>query len=88
MKVTTNFGDEGVTNPEPPTRIPFEFLGTGSEYFKIWLVNIILSILTLGIYSAWAKVRSMPIRLTQVMVAFDSVLRIADRVEALTCRDF
>jgi len=32
--------------------------------------------------------QTMPIRLTQVMVAFDSVLRIADRVEALTCRDF
>jgi len=32
--------------------------------------------------------KAMPIRLTQVMVAFDSVLRIADRVEALTCRDF
>ena len=40
-----------------PSRIPFEFLGTGSEYFKIWLVNIILSIITLGIYSPWAKVR-------------------------------
>ena len=37
--------------------IPFEFHGNGSEYFKIWLVNIILTILTLGIYSAWAKVR-------------------------------
>lgn len=37
--------------------LPFEFNGTGSEYFKIWIVNIILSILTLGIYSAWAKVR-------------------------------
>ena len=41
----------------PPSKIPFEFLGTGSEYFKIWLVNIILSIITLGIYSPWAKVR-------------------------------
>ena len=40
-----------------PSRIPFEFHGTGSEYFKIWLVNIILSIITLGIYSPWAKVR-------------------------------
>jgi uncharacterized membrane protein YjgN (DUF898 family) len=38
-------------------RLPFRFLGTGSEYFKIWIVNVILSILTLGIYSAWAKVR-------------------------------
>ena len=38
-------------------RVPLEFSGSGSEYFKIWLVNIILSVITLGIYSAWAKVR-------------------------------
>ncbi len=38
-------------------RIPFEFNGNGSEYFRIWIVNILLSIATLGIYSAWAKVR-------------------------------
>ena len=37
--------------------IPFEFHGSEREYFKIRLVNIILTILTLGIYSAWAKVR-------------------------------
>lgn len=37
--------------------LPFQFTGNGSEYFKIWMVNIVLSILTLGIYSAWAKVR-------------------------------
>jgi len=35
-----------------------QFCGTGGEYFKIWIVNIFLSILTLGIYSAWAKVRT------------------------------
>jgi uncharacterized membrane protein YjgN (DUF898 family) len=40
-----------------PSRIPFEFKGNGSEYFRIWVVNILLSIVTLGIYSAWAKVR-------------------------------
>ncbi|MBL1433044.1 MAG: DUF898 domain-containing protein [Gammaproteobacteria bacterium] len=38
--------------------LPFEFTGSGGEYFKIWIVNLILSILTLGIYSAWAKVRT------------------------------
>ncbi|MDR3390294.1 MAG: YjgN family protein [Sulfuriferula sp.] len=38
--------------------IPFEFSGKGFEYFKIWIVNILLSIVTLGIYSAWAKVRN------------------------------
>ena len=36
----------------------FEFSGSGSEYFKIWIVNILLTIVTLYIYSAWAKVRS------------------------------
>ncbi|WP_293776550.1 YjgN family protein [uncultured Oxalicibacterium sp.] len=35
----------------------FSFHGTGSEYFRIWIVNLLLSIVTLGIYSAWAKVR-------------------------------
>lgn len=37
--------------------IPFQFTGSGGEYFKIWIVNLCLTILTLGIYSAWAKVR-------------------------------
>lgn len=37
--------------------IPFSFSGKGGEYFKIWIVNILLTIVTLGIYSAWAKVR-------------------------------
>ncbi len=34
------------------------FTGRGSEYFRIWIVNILLSLLTVGIYSAWAKVRT------------------------------
>ncbi|WP_254448050.1 YjgN family protein [Ruegeria arenilitoris] len=36
----------------------FEFRGTAKEFFGIWIVNLLLSILTLGIYSAWAKVRT------------------------------
>ena len=36
-----------------------EFRGSASEYFGIWIVNILLTIITLGIYSAWAKVRRM-----------------------------
>ena len=35
----------------------FAFTGNAKEYFGIWIVNLILTILTLGIYSAWAKVR-------------------------------
>ena len=41
-----------------PRMSPFTFSGEGREYFGIWIVNILLSILTLGIYSAWAKVRN------------------------------
>lgn len=37
----------------------FQFNGRGTEYFKIWIVNVLLTILTLGIYSAWAKVRRL-----------------------------
>jgi uncharacterized membrane protein YjgN (DUF898 family) len=40
-----------------PKEIRVEFKGSGGEYFRIWLVNIALTLLTLGIYSAWAKVR-------------------------------
>jgi len=36
----------------------FKFTGKGLEYFSIWIVNVVLTILTLGIYSAWAKVRT------------------------------
>ena len=36
-----------------------QFTGTGEEYFGIWIVNLLLTIVTLGVYSAWAKVRKM-----------------------------
>lgn len=39
------------------TQHTFSFSGSGSEYFKIWIVNLLLTIVTLGIYSAWATVR-------------------------------
>lgn len=38
-------------------REQFHFTGNGGEYFRLWIVNVCLSIVTLGIYSAWAKVR-------------------------------
>lgn len=49
---------------EPPRRDggsvePFVFTGTTREYFGIWIVNILLTIVTFGIYSAWAKVRRL-----------------------------
>jgi len=38
-------------------RYPVEFTGTTGQYFRIWIVNLALTVLTLGLYSAWAKVR-------------------------------
>jgi uncharacterized membrane protein YjgN (DUF898 family) len=38
--------------------VPFQFSGAGGEFFRIWIVNLFLTIVTLGIYSAWAKVRT------------------------------
>ncbi len=37
----------------------FVFTGTGSAYFRIWIVNLLLTIVTIGIYSPWAKVRRL-----------------------------
>lgn len=42
----------------PVTRHTPEFRGKTGEFFGIWIVNVVLTVLTLGIYSAWAKVRS------------------------------
>ena len=36
----------------------FVFKGNAKEWFGIWIVNLLLSIVTIGIYSAWAKVRT------------------------------
>ncbi len=48
---------EGAGAGEPQTR-RLRFTASGREYFRIWIVNVALTLLTLGIYSAWAKVRA------------------------------
>ena len=47
-----------MTDTTTPSREGFEFRGNGRDFFAIWIVNLLLSIVTLGIYSAWAKVRT------------------------------
>ncbi len=44
-------------SPENTRVYPLSFTGSGGEYFRIWIVNLALTLLTFGIYSAWAKVR-------------------------------
>ncbi|PKH26448.1 hypothetical protein CIG19_01215 [Enterobacterales bacterium CwR94] len=40
----------------PPSH-PVKFLGMSGQYFKIWIINVLLISITGGIYSAWADVR-------------------------------
>ena len=44
----------------------------GSEYFRIWIVNLLLTIVTLGIYSAWAKVRRLKYMYRNTQIADSS----------------
>jgi uncharacterized membrane protein YjgN (DUF898 family) len=42
-----------------PERHPVRFTASGSEYFRIWIVNLLLTVVTLGLYLPWAKVRKL-----------------------------
>ncbi len=44
--------------PPPTVDYRLEFRGTAREYFGIWIVNTLLKIVTVGFYTAWAKVRT------------------------------
>jgi len=44
--------------PKPHT-LPLRFSGSGSEYFRIWIVNLLLTLVTLGLYFPWAKARRL-----------------------------
>ncbi|MDG0804654.1 DUF898 domain-containing protein [Pectobacterium brasiliense] len=46
-----------INTSENSTQHRVQFHGKAGEYFAIWLVNGLLTIITLGIYSAWATVR-------------------------------
>jgi uncharacterized membrane protein YjgN (DUF898 family) len=41
------------------TALPIEFGASGSEYFRIWIVNLLLMLVTLGFYYPWARVRKL-----------------------------
>ncbi len=55
---------EWQVSPTPPEELrshvlDLKFTGSGSEYFRIWIVNLLLILLTLGLYYPWAKVRRL-----------------------------
>ncbi|MCM0083442.1 zinc-ribbon domain-containing protein [Geomonas sp. Red32] len=66
--------DPPAVSPPPPAReIPrtytFSFTGNAKEYFGIWIVNTLLRIVTLGLYSPWAKVRKRRYFYTNTLLA-------------------
>lgn len=46
-------------NADDTHKLSIEFTGSGSEYFRIWIVNLLLLMVTGGIYYPWAKVRRL-----------------------------
>lgn len=42
-----------------PQQWRFQFFGNAGEYFKIWIVNLFLTVITLSFYAPWAKVRRL-----------------------------
>lgn len=56
---TVSANESAARTPSSHPPEPLHFTGTGAGYFGIWIVNLLLTIVTLGIYSPWAKVRRL-----------------------------
>ncbi|RZA06904.1 MAG: DUF898 domain-containing protein [Proteobacteria bacterium] len=74
------------TSPAAAPRQTLEFRGQAGEFFRIWIVNTLLTILTLGIYSAWAKVRTRRYFLGNTFLAGSAFDFHADPVKILKGR--
>lgn len=46
-------------DPGGEHRLPLRFIGSGSEHFRIWIVNLLFTLVTLGLYNPFAKVRRL-----------------------------
>ncbi|RMH94446.1 DUF898 domain-containing protein [Lysobacter pythonis] len=72
--------------PLPESHHRPQFSGSAREFFGIWFVNLLLSILTLGIYSAWAKVRTERYFYSNTRLAGAAFEYIADPIAILKGR--
>ncbi len=55
--VPTDAVPPSVVQANGPSRLQFAFTGHAGDYFRIWIVNLLLTLVTLGLWSPWAKVR-------------------------------
>lgn len=52
--------DQNLVEPPSTARtLPIRFTASGSEYFRIWITNLLLMICTLGLYMPFAKARRL-----------------------------
>ncbi|VWX59531.1 conserved membrane hypothetical protein [Burkholderiales bacterium 8X] len=65
--------DIEASEPTASERHPIEFTASGSEYFRIWIVNLLLIAVTLGFYLPWAKARMIGYFCRNTWVAGDSL---------------
>ena len=77
---------EANPNAPPSGPIPFTFEGRAEDYFAIWIVNLLFTILTLGVYSAWAKVRRLQFFYGNTRLAGDGFSYLARPVVLLRAR--
>lgn len=56
---STQFAPSTVVVPLESTRLPVRFTGSGSEYFRIWIVNLLLTFVTLSLYLPFARARRL-----------------------------
>ncbi|MDH3452376.1 MAG: YjgN family protein [Gammaproteobacteria bacterium] len=74
------------TDTDAARQVPVEFTGQAGEYFKIWLPNLLLTIVTLGVYSPWAKVRNTQYLYGHVRIDGASFAYTADPLDILKGR--
>lgn len=55
----TEFPPTEILAPSAPHDLSIRFTGSGSEYFRIWIVNLLLTLVTLSLYLPFAKARRL-----------------------------
>jgi uncharacterized membrane protein YjgN (DUF898 family) len=61
--------DQGNSGSRGITPYPLEFTGSGGEYFRVWIVNLLLSIVTFGFYTPLARRRTAQYFYSHTLVA-------------------
>lgn len=87
-RIEPQFGQTPPPLPTPATSTRYRprFNGSAGEFFGIWIVNVLLSVVTLGIYSAWAKVRTQRYFYANTTLVDSSFEYLADPIRILKGR--